>query len=337
MRTTMAPTTLTLGATDKVLVKDSATVTGAADNTSVKDMLLGLKDSTVDALRKTPRLAASLTKLVVDHKNGNLTNANALSRLGSIFGNRGGILDQLSTKTTSVMADTLGMSPKLAGRVMMTAKGLLGGRESILGYSNNVSSSQGLVNTIQRLLGDKDVIGYTDLDAEASLLSGLLGEAVKAGIPQSVDILLKEATSEETKRRVISENIYAVVFSGNLTTVEKLISYMTPEQIVAKYPNFARDFLGQYILQVTDTPNSYADIKARIIALFVKVDPHWDKTLRHGVYIDSLAPFTKASEDAIKVFNSTTQYRSAIVLAPKFPSVDMKSWISKHYKFFPAS
>lgn len=336
MRTTLAPTTLSIGATDSVKVKDVNTVTGATDNTSVKDMLIGLKDETVDALRKTPRLAASLTKLVIDAKNGNLNAGNAVSRLSSVFGQRGGILDKLSTKTTQVMADTLGMSPALANRVMMTVKGVVGGSTSVLGYSKNIGGAQGLIGVIQRLLGDKDILKYVDLEAEASLLSGLLGEAVKAGIPQAVDVLMRETTSEATKRRVISENIYAVVFSGNLDTVEKLTAYMTPAQIKAKYPNFARDFLAQYALTPADVSASYADIKTRVIDLFTKIDPNWDKTLRNGVWISALAPFSKASEDAKKVFNVTPLYRSALVLAKNFPSVDIKTWIKKNYAYFPA-
>lgn len=336
MRTTLAPTTLSIGSTDKVLEKSASEVTSAADNTSIKDMLVGLKDETVDALRKTPKLASQLTKLVVDAKTGKLNATNALSRLSSVFGNKGGIIDKLSTKTVSVMSDTLGMDPKLSKRVMMTVKDVATGRNtSILGYSANVSSSQGLVNTIQRLLGDKDVIGYVDLDAEASLLSGLLKEAVKAGIPQSVDILLKEATSEETKRRVISENVYAVVFSGNLNTVEKLTTHMTPEQIRAQYPHFARDFLAQFALTPADTVAEYANIKTRIITLFNQIDVHWDKSLRDGAWVPALAPFSKASEDATTIFNTSPTYRSALVLAKNFPSIEIKSWIKKHYAFFP--
>jgi len=336
MRTTLAPTTLSIGSTDDVLVKSSSEVTSTTDNTSVKDMLVGLKDETVDALRKTPKLASQLTKLVVDAKTGRLNATNALSRLNSVFGNKGGIIDKLSTKTVSVMSDTLGMDPKLAKRVMTTVKDVAGGKTSLLGYSANVTSSQGLVNTIQRLLGDKDIIGYVDLDAEASLLSGLLKEAVKAGIPQSVDILLKEATSPETKRRVISENVYAIVFSGNLTTVEKLTTHMTPEQIRAQYPHFARDFLAQFALTPADTVDKYAEIKQRIITLFTRVDANWDKSLRDEVWIASLAPFTKASEDATTIFNTSPPYRAALVLAKNYPSYEIKSWIKKHYPYFPA-
>lgn len=335
MRTSLSPSTLSITSTEQLFTKDSSTVTSGSDNTSIKDMLLGLKDETVDALRKTPKLAASLTKLVVDAKTGALTKTNALSRLTSVFGNRGGVLDTLSTKVTNGMADALGMSPKLAGRIMTTVKSVAGGSTSILGYTNNVTSAQGMVSTIQRLLGDKDIIGYTDLDAEASLLSGLLGEAVKLGIPSAMDILIKEATSEESKKRVISENIYAVVFSGNLDTVEKMTNYMTPEQIRAKYPNFARDFLAQYTLLTTDTVAAYPSLKTRIITLFKKIDPVWDQTLRGDVYVSSLAPFTKASDDAKTVFNTSADYRSALVLASNFPAVDMKSWIKKHYAYFP--
>lgn len=336
MRTTLAPTTLSIGSTDDIKVKDSSTVTSTADNTSVKDMLLGMKDETVDALRKTPRLAQQLTKMAVDAKTGRLNATNVMSRLTSVFGGKGGIIDKLSTKTISVMSDTLGMDPKLAKRVMMTAKGIAGGSESILGYSTNVTSAQGLVSVLQRLSGDKDILKYVDLEAEASLLSGLLGEAVKLGIPSSVDLIIREATSEETKRKVISENIYAIVFSGNLNTVERLTQYMTPEQVRAKYPHFARDFLAQYTLTPADTTDKYPELKTKIITLFNSIDPNWDKSLRGSSYIPSLAPFTKASEDATKVFNTSPSYRSALVLAKKFASVDMRSWIKKHYAYFPA-
>lgn len=336
MRTTLAPTTLSIGSTDDIKVKEAATVTSTADNTSVKDMLIGLKDETVDALRKTPKLAQQLTKMAVDAKTGKLNKTNVLARLSSVFGNKGGIIDKLSTKTISVMSDTLGMDPKLAKRVMMTAKGIAGGSTTILGYGTDISSAQGLVSILQRLTGDKDILKYIDMEAEASLLSGLLGEAVKLGIPQSVDTIIREATSEETKRKVISENIYAIVFSGNLDTVQRLTQYMTPEQVRAKYPNFARDFLAQYTLTPNDTTDKYPELKTKIITLFNSIDPNWDKSLRGTSYIPSLAPFTKASDDATKVFNTSASYRSALVLAKKFTSVDLRSWIKKHYPYFPA-
>lgn len=335
MRTTLSKTTLSTGPSDDLKVQDVYEVEGGVANTSVKDVLLGLKDEAVDTLRKTPKLAAQLTQLVAEAKSGRLDKLSAAKRIGNIFGNRGGVIDQLSTKATGLMSSTLGMDPKLAKRVMMTVKDIGMGADPLVGFSRNMASAGGVVSSIQRLLGDKDILKYVDLEAEAALLSGLLGEAIKAGIPQSVDILLREATNEASRRQIASRNMYAVIFSGNLVTVEKMTNHLPPEALRAKYPNFARDFLAQFTLTATDTANDYPAIKTRILALFNKVDPTWDKSIRNGTLVDSLAPFVRASDDAKKVFETSPAYRSAITIAESFKAVEIKSWIKKRYQFFP--
>lgn len=335
MRTQLSKTTLSIGPDDSLKVQDVYEIEGGPANTSVKDVLVGLKDEAVDTLRKTPRLAQQLTKLVVDAKSGRLDAVTAAKRIGSIFGNRGGVLDQLSTRATNMISSSLGMDPKLAKRVLMTVKDVGLGKDPTTGFSRNMGSASGIVSSIQRLLGDKDVLSYVDLEAEAALLSGLLGEAVKAGIPQSVDLLLREAKSDAVRREVAARNMYAVVFSGSLVTVEKLTNYLPPEAIRAKYPNFARDFLAQFVLGPEDSANTYPDIKTRIVTLFNKVDPNWAKSLRNGQWVDSLAPFVRASDDAKKVFETSSGFRSAITIAADYRSVDLKSWIKKRYKYFP--
>lgn len=336
MRTTLSKTTLATGPSEALKVKDVYGIVDTAGNTSIKDVLMGLKDESIDTLRKTPKLASQLTELILGAKSGKMNLADSQQRIGSIFNNRGGVLDQLTTRATSMMANTLGMDPSLSKKVLMSVKGIGSERDSLLGFSSNMTSSQGIVSSIQRLLGDKDALSFVDLEAEAALLSGLLGEAIKAGIPQAVDLLLKETTSQETRRQVASRNMYAVVFSGNLNTVEKLTTHIAPEALRAKYPNFARDFLAQFALTAGDKANDHPGIKTRILALFNKVDPNWDKSVRNGVLISSLSPFVRASDDAKTVFETSSAHRSAITIAGNFNSVEIKSWIKKRYKYFPA-
>jgi hypothetical protein len=336
MRTNIAPTTIYTGIDEKLKVKDAADITGATGNTSVIDALSGMKDEVVDTLRKTPQLASRLTQLVLDVKNGRATGTDTASRIASVFSNRGGVLDDLSNRAKGVMQDSLGMSPALANQVFIAAKGTVLAGTAYLGSSRDISSASGVASTLQRLLNDKDAIQYVDLSAQASLLSGVMNEAIKSGIPQGIDMLMKQAATDAQRSAIASQNLYAVVFSGNLDTVEAMVKYVTPEAIKARYPTFARDFLAQYTLLATDNPLTYAPAKARILALFRLIDPVWDITMRNGAPVPSLAPFVSASSDAVKVFATSDEYRNAMTIAPGFKSVEAKAWIKQHYSFFPA-
>lgn len=335
MRTTLSSTVLTTGPAQDLMVKDVYDVTGPSGNTAVRDVLAGIKDTTINALRSTPAMAEQLAALVAQAKTGQVSPDMIKQRLTSMVAGRGGLLDNMTGGLTRAITKGIGMSPALANQVLITVRAGVDGVVSGVNRVKDLYSTQNVINLMQTVLNDRGLVQATDLGAEAALLSGVLGEAVKLGIPQSVELMMQRASTEEVRRLIASQNIGAALYSGNLDTLESILSHVSHATLKASYPSWARDFLNHYTLQPTDKANDYPTIKDRMITLFVQVDPHWDSVLRNGAWMPSVASFVTASEDAKKVFLSSAPYRTAIVIASVYKPKDIKSWIKSNYPYYP--
>lgn len=336
MRGTVSKTILSLGPLDEVLSKDISKITGSSGNTLVKDVLDGLTGDALDILKKVPKLSEELSQLVTEAKNGSLNESTALQRLTDNLGGRGGILDKLSTNVSKAVTDSMGGSQALADQILITLKS---GEQitTSVQKSSNLSGAQNMAKAIQQLLASSNIITVTDMAAEAALLSGIVGEAIRSGVPQAMDVLLGSAKTDTAKTAIALENIRAVVFSGNLTALEKVTTHLPPESVSAKYPGFAKDFLASFSLAPDDRAAGYGVARERVVTLFESIDPYWDKGIRNGAVLGSLKPFLQASEDALRVFETSPQYGTSAILAKHYKSVEIGDWIKRNYPYFPTA
>lgn len=337
MRSTLASTHTGLAADQKVLVKDVYTVEGTKDNTSVIDVLKDVGGDITKAIRTTPGAAQKITQLAMDAKKGRLDKTAVLSRVGSLLGGTK-VLDKLTGPISNGLTSAFGMDPALSKKVITQVTDALGNPQraenqarSLFDYKN----ASDVTNAIQRFLGNKDVINQFDLGAEAVMVGELLNQAVRAGIPSAVDVLVRNASSPEQRRYIITRNIAPILFSGDVATMEASISHVSPSVIASLRPNFAQDFLGNFRMPFGTTRDSYLSYKTRILALLNSINPNWPYGQRGGEKMLSLIPFSKMSQDATLVFAMSDEFSVQSMIAGKFLSRPVATMVREQYPYFP--
>lgn len=339
MRTTLATTTLAMPADQSLLVKDVYDIDGSQNNTSVIDVLKDVSGDIAKVIRNDPNLAQKVVMLGTDARSGRLTQQTTLNRVTSLLGGSNGILSDLSGSLATGLSNTFGMDPMLTNKVLTVVMDSVTGQPSYsygqYGSYGNMSSASEVTRVIQRVLGNRDVFEQIDMGAEAAMLGELINQAVRAGIPSAVDILLRNASNNDNRRYIVTRNLTPILFSGDLATMEQAITYVAPSSIASLRPNFAREFLANFKLPFATTRGEYLSIKNRILALLSTINPNWPYRPRGSQLMLSLEPFTLMSKDAKEVFTMSDSFRTASIIASKFNAQALASLIRAQYPYFP--
>lgn len=337
MRSTLASTSVGMPSDQKLLVKDVHTVEGTANNTSIIDVLKDVGGDITKSIRTTPGAAQRITQLAMDAKKGNLSTATIVSRISSLIGG-GKAIDKLAGHVSVGIADTFGMDPMLASKVVTIVKDAAGNPQQVKGrygaYTDTSSASR-ITSTIQKFLGNKDVFKELDLGAEAAFAGELINQAVRAGIPSAVDSLLKNASTPENRKYIVTRNIAPILFSGDVATMEAAIKYVAPSTIASLRPKFAQDFLANFRLPYNTTRAEYLSYKNRAIAVLNTIDPNWAYGKRDGLPVLTLEPFVRMSQDAQTVFAMSDDFAVQALAGPSFPSKAIGTLVRSQYPYFP--
>lgn len=329
-RSTNTSSFFSTSGTDKILTKDTTKVDGTSPNTSIADILVGLKDDTVKAIRNTPAIAREVADLAVQAKAGKLNKADALLRVGSVLGGSAGPLTNMSVAARDKIFDTLGIGADRKGEILSAV-----GDVVTLSRSNDVTGANSLARMMKSVTGSKGIAQLFDLQAEAAVLGGLMGEAIRLGVPSAVDDLMKSAKTVDIRYAMASDNLYLAVASSDINTMTTLVTTLGPETVRAKYPSFVPDFLKGYRFPLKTTMADYPTIMAQLLALFVAVDPRWDLDLVGKEWWPSISPFVEISADAQTLFKSTPTHRNQVMLATGMTEVKISDWIRDKFKYFP--
>lgn len=335
MRSTLAPTSVSMPADQKLLVKDVYEVEGGQGNTSVVDVLKDVGSDITKSIRTTPGVATRIAQMAVEAKTGRLTTAGALMKVGQLLGGRQ-LNDKLSNKLVSGISNTFGMDPRLTDHVMTVVKDSLGNQSRTYNQRGmGGESATSLVSMLQRVLGDHELIGSLDLGAEAAMIGELLNQSVRAGIPSAVDALLRSAADDNQRRYIVTRNISPILFSGDIATMEAVLNHVSPSSVASLRPNFSTEFLANFKLPVNTRKDEHLSYKTRIITLLDRINPNWPVGLRNGIPMYTLEPFSRASRDSKVVFAASRDYSMQMLVAEKFTAKTVQSLIKGQYPYFP--
>lgn len=339
MRTTLATATLEMPADQSLLVKDIYEIEGTENNTSVVDVLKDVGSDLAKVIRTTPNMTQKLLQLNTEAMTGRLTKENALRRVTQMLGGTNDVLGKLKGKLNDTLTNTFGMDPKLTNQVLTVIKDSVTGLNTYHrgpgGMFGNMSNASEVTRAIQGVLGNKDLIESLDLGAEAALAGELINQAVRAGIPTAIDVLLRNASNDYNRQYIISRNMAPILFSGDVATLENILNYTSPSVVGSIRPTFASDFLANLRLPYGTPYSDYPDIKSRVLSILDSIDPSWHLRMRDGELIATLIPFVRMSKDAKEIFLTSEAYRLQATIASKFGDTSMAKIIRAQYPYFP--
>lgn len=339
MRTTLATTSLAMPADQSLLVKDVYAVEGAEDNNSVVDVLKDVGGELAKVIRNTPNMTQKVVQLGTEAATGRLTKDNAVQRVTGMLGGLNNVFSKLTGPVAEKISDTFGMDPRLTNQVFTVVKDAVTGQRISIrgagGFYGNMSNASSVTSAIQQILGNKDIFESLDLGAEAAMLGELVNQAVRAGIPSAIDVLLRNASDDSTRRYIVTRNMAPILFSGDILTMEKTLEHVHPSVIASIRPKFAQDFLANFRLPYGTNQTEYLTYKNRVISVLTRINPNWDVELRDGQPILSLMPFVRMSRDAKEIFLTSDSYALQTTIASKFGEQSLSRLVRAQYPYFP--
>lgn len=202
--------------------------------------------------------------------------------------------------------------------------------------TSDLRGANDIMDIVGRLTGgNSSVAKLFDLEAEAAVLSGIVGEAIQYGLPDAVDDMMRSASSDKVRYAVAYNNIGMAIYTSDLQVLSTVINAMGAQTVRAKYPNFVHDFLAGYRFPLDTKESDYAALLTKITGVFAQVDPQWDQGLVGSTWMPSVGPFIGASQDAVTLFSYTPEHRTAVTIAQNLDDVEINSWIKDNYPYYP--
>lgn len=264
---------------------------------------------------------------------------NAVTKVGKKLTNNG--MDLASAKERIQRAlggsrsDILSLATSVQDSIFSELTGVDSGTNHVRKVSDMFDSLKVITTKGERLITDGDyksanaLMGFIsditrnpvfkmfDLGAETALLTGVMGEISKWGIPDLIDDVLAEL-DEPTRWSVVSRSSKEMMNTADVDVLEGIVDRMGGAVLTVNEPEFPVNFISRYAIKAGVTPEHYP---ARLAQLFKVMDallPNWFYTNRGSEQVLNFTVLCYASEGARTLLASDDRYRAAAVIAPAF-------------------
>ena len=319
----LAETILTTGPKDELLTVDVLGVSDTNILNSVIGKLAGSAASTLSAFRSNPsNLLGNVVGLISNNGGKFSFDTKALTdRVLSSLGGGEGLLRTMSSGLQNTLTQGLGIDPNLYSQVT----GIINGVTTSF-QSGNFSDARGIFEIINQITGQSDLAKFFDVGAEANLLSGIINEAIKLGIPDTITLLLEKANSSEAANAALRSNLTTAIEFSDLTTCATIIDTIGSNQVLADVPAMAQQLLAQYRMPTGTTRADYAARYLDLKAVLDAIKPGWGTVDRAGEPATDLSLFSTCSADAVLVLST-----HAVKIAPSYTREDLLTSVKGKY------
>lgn len=323
----IAASMFSAGAMDKLLAIDVYEQTDSKTKTGFISQVKSFGKEAMDSIRTLPGLARDFAGTITFEGGKVKLDKNELKgRLIDLAGNASGPFSKLSAAAQNSVLSSFGASPETAGMIRTA----IGDGFSML-TSSEVDDARGLVGMLETITGNTGFAKLFDLEAEMALFGGILGEAIRLGVPDAIDELYNKFKDDENARKVFSDNLLMAATSGDLATVKRIINKIGLQAALSQVPDLIQIILMGYTFKPLTTASEWPVRLTELKDTLTSINPDWYRYKRNGVWINDLAPFTYISEDARKLFMTDADLKEATMIAGEFPSEDIMSILTRNY------
>ena len=360
MPNALASSVFLTGAKDKLATADVYTL--ATDNpiNSIQAITIATNPVLAVGLTGSKGVSSLLSGLLSTAKSAvpglNLTSAAA--RVSISLPSLGSAMNLLSSGAQNSILSGVGST---VGGAISSVSGAVGAVTSaassvtaiVNGVSQAVTGAISDVAAIGSLISGNacnDTFALKDTAATVGALSGVIGVAMNAGIPNAFKALTCGVSDTTTMNGVIGNLLPSAISSGDLGTLTAMATSASPGLMTSLNPNVLGDFSACYAVP---SGNNVATLTngATIATTFDTISPGWDTTtdLTNGTSFDVTA-IQSASPDFQQAYcstalatapvidmsnplaavTSTTSQQSAL-LASSMPSMDPMAALNAQY------
>ncbi len=323
----LADTIFRTGPKDAVLAVD---VFGISDNNvlnSLTDKLSGFAVSALDGFRKSAGINTDLTQLIKSNGKGFSFDTKALTdRVFSAIGGSGNSLRGLTDQLQKTLTSGVGIDPSIYSKVEAVVNGVTKTFDT-----NNIKDAKGIFSLVNQLANNDSLAQFFDVGAEANVLSGLVREAIKLGIPETIQTLVDTAKSSKAADYALRGNIGTAVTLADLTTTQLLVDHLGLNRVISDVPNAPERVMANYSLPAGIKNEDLDDELERLVTTLDKLRPGWSQYSRDGDLVSDLSLYTYASVDAKKLLMRDPTHRVAMMIAPSYRAVKMVEQAKRMY------
>jgi hypothetical protein len=274
----LAPPTFVAGPQEETATADVYKASGNKVVTSVQDITKSLNVDLKDVLRGGLYLQKNLP-IVTGLLKGGGTAINKTALVTRLLAGSSSLTNTLRSLTGGLTKAIGSNMLSDAINVMPTAFATVNGVMARISATNlnDISSVGRMINDVTK---QADLFSINDKDSTVGLLSGLVSEATRYGIPNSVEGVLRTIEDPYILRKVGALVLPDVVKAGDATGLRSLSSFLSEGSVNLLNPNIVREFTGNYQTPLActaeDNINNYSDV----MDAFRKVDTKWDRLVR---------------------------------------------------------
>jgi hypothetical protein len=238
------------------------------------------------------KTGVSILKFGTALKDVKFTKAALIARLAASVPNVVTILRGADDSLLSSIGDNVVQG----SQVFATINGVT---RAIKGESLGKVSELGKV--INAVSNNRDAFSVKDENTQVGLISGLVKEATRYGIPNSLPTLLTVVDSPRTQQRISALVLPDFIAKGDIGGLGDVHAAAGPGAAQLLYPALIPDISANYALPDSCTRAQYADEFTRIKETYRAVSPQWDSVKRAGSSVLDISKIAKGSKDFSKV------------------------------------
>lgn len=224
--------------------------------------------------------------------------------------------DALTPEMKGIIADKLSANAYVDRDLVLA---VIDGRQRSV-EPDDLDDVKGVANFLNELSGNEELAQILDLEAEIAIFDTVLSKAIDLGIPDAIDTLITQSKDKRSIKRVLENNLGRLARASDLAGVRRVVNEIGRETALVREPRLIQTLLTFYQFPDNTTKAQYPERLQELKDTLNLVDPDWDIYVRNGEAIQSLEPFSYASQNALTLFTLDADYRAVALIAPSYPS-----------------
>lgn len=252
----------------------------------------------------------------------------AQRRLEGVLSGSRASLTQISDTLQDSMLQTLGVDNRNTQQV----KAVINNTATKI-QSGSVTDARGVADILDDVTNTQGLVTVLDVEAQASVFSGMLQEVNRWGVPDTIDQVMDSIDDPDVKREVVRRSAHTVRQSTDIDTLERYVDQgpMVVNTLLSEVPDMAQQTLSQYQFPSETTPGDYATRLTQLVKVMDAFQSNWWQRDFAGQSATNLAVINTASDDALTLLRSDTTYRDAALIAGQYPKAQVKEVLRDFY------
>lgn len=259
------------------------------------------------------------------------SNSSTLSRLTSVMGvSTGG----LSATFQQTLMQATGLNSGSYGSVLVNSGGLLS--------EVTTTDVPGTIQTLSTLnmMAGSTLATTTDVGAQNTATSAITTVLIGLGLSGLLASFIQSQTASGSTTAAsatvaLQQNVQQAIQASDLATIQLCITNLGVGGVLAQVPDAPLQIVKAYAIPANTPSTGYAALWTQLNGILIQLAPNWQTMQWAGATYPSLAYFTGASADCLKVMQTSgdpTIVTSAII-GPSYQPEPSLSTLSQMYPY----